>query len=116
MKTYRITKQNSMAELIEADKVEILNSGQIVLHKNENIICVFSKDTDVVCVEEDLLKYQNKLKEIGYDMLENINKIDKFFLTDVFLKNNSIEDASDKLRRISMLVHKTIDTFSDFKI
>ena len=116
MKLYRITTKNGQELLIESDKVEVLNSGQIVLSKNNEVISIFCKETDIICAEDDRTNYNDSLKYNAEKMQLDIALIDESFFSDVFLKNNSIEDASDKLRRISMLVIKTIDVLQYHRI
>ena len=116
MKLYKITPKNNIEKLIYADKVEVLNSGQIVLLKNDEVISIFSINTDVVCAEEDRKDYQAKWKEELDVMLNDIIAIDEFFMTDVFLRKNTTEEASDKLRRIAGLVMKTIFKINAYEI
>lgn len=116
MKLYRVTTTSGAENLIYADKVEVLNSGQIVLSKADEVIAVFNKETDIVCAEEDKSDYENKLKRVFNEMNEGVRNIDESFMADTFLKRNSIEEAYEKLRRIVTVVYKTIDKAERLRI
>ena len=116
MKLYRITTKNNSELLINADKVDVLNSGQIVLYKKNEVISIFSKDTDIVCAEDDKANFKHMFKDKVKNLRRDVHLIDDKFGTDVFLKINTPQDAYEKLRKITTLVNKTIDALENFNI
>jgi hypothetical protein len=104
MPIYRITENNVLIGEYDADLLEILPTGQFVLFKENKSIGVFNQNCSCFSVD-DFYKTERELisKEIA-EMRKNISEIDKYFCSDIFLKDKTPEEAYDKLRKITGLV------------
>ncbi len=105
MKIYRITENGNFLNEIEADKVQVLASGQIVFDKNEEIVAVFSPTCNVFDVSQEYVSEKERMIEFLKERIEKIDEVDEWFRTDVFFKKNSVEEANIKLRKICGLLY-----------
>lgn len=115
MKLYSVTQGIEVKNFM-CDSISVLPSGQITLHRDNEIIAVFNKDTNVVSIEDEREKMNQIIEDKFEEFRKNVVSVDEHFFSDVFFNKNNMEDASTKMRIILSKTHVFFDELKNFKI
>lgn len=115
MKLYSVTQGIEVKNFM-CDSISVLPSGQITLHRDNEIIAVFNKDTNVVSIEDEREKMNEYFKKQIEAFRKDMLSVDEHFFTDVFLQKNTIEEAQDKIRKILGKAIYHLEEFENYRI
>lgn len=105
MPIYRITENNVTVAEYEADKIEILPSGQFVLFNRDINIGVFNQNCSCFSVDDFYKNERELISEEISKISKEIHNIDNRFGTDVFFEEKTPEFANEQLRKISGILY-----------
>ncbi len=111
MKLYSVT-HGFKTENFLCSKINVLDTGQIVLYGNDGIIAVFNKDATIISIEADRVSMNEHIEKETQMFFAELKNTDEWFLTDIFLEKNTPEEAHKKTR---MIIGKTIAFLEKFK-
>ncbi len=100
MPIYRITENNVLVGEYEAEKVEVLASGQIMLSTKNGAIGIFNQNVSCFSVDDFYKTERELIQEKTTKMCNDIHNIENRFGTDVFFEEKTPEFANVQLRQI----------------
>lgn len=115
MKLYSVTQGIEVKNFM-CDSISVLPSGQITLHRDNEIIAVFNKDANVISIEDKRKEMNEYFKEQIQALKDDIENTDKWFFTDVFFEKNNPEEAQKKMRMILGKAIFHLEEFENYKI
>lgn len=114
MPIYRITENNVLVGEYEADNVEVLPNGQIIISTKKNgVIGIFNQNCSCFSVDDFYVseekKFSDFVEKYANATKKKINEISNHFGDDMFFKYKSTEEAYKELR----IIYGILLSFSD---